>query len=233
MEKTKLVALALVTLLSVGLCSGQVQNKEGNGGNTTENNAVEWVDLGLPSGLKWANCNLGATKPEEYGDYYAWGETAPKSVYDWSTYAWGHEANQLTKYCSQSAQGYKGFTDSLTTLLPGDDVATMNLGEGVHIPTEAEWKELIDYTISELTTLNGVYGCNFTGSNGNSIFLPAAGNRNESGLYGAGDSGNGFYWTSSTDVISGYAKGGVFFFTGFVGVGGTNRAGGHTVRAVR
>ena len=155
----------------------------------------DWVDLDLPSGLLWATRNVGATSPEEYGDYFAWGETQTKeSYYNWSTYRYSNgDYDQLTKYCNNSAYGYNGFTDGLTTLQPGDDAATANYGG--RTPTQAEWQELIDNTTSQWTTINGVNGRCFTGSNGNSLFLPAAGSRWGSSLYDGG--GFNYYWSSS------------------------------------
>ena len=77
----------------------------------------EWVDLGLPSGTLWATCNIGANAPEEYGDYFAWGETEPKDCYNWSTYKWCNgDYDRLTKYCTESDYGYNGFTDGKTEL---------------------------------------------------------------------------------------------------------------------
>lgn len=167
-----------------------VANFTSNSGNHA------YVDLGLPSGLLWATCNVGADNPEDYGDYFAWGETQPKSVYNWSTYQYcmGSE-NTLTKYCNNASYGYNGFTDNLTLLELGDDAATVNWGGNWHMPTEAEWEELRNNTTVTWTPQNGVNGCRFTASNGNSIFLPAAGYRYESGLIGAGS--NGHYWSSS------------------------------------
>ena len=162
----------------------------GTGGGTGTETA-EWVDLGLPSGLLWATCNLGASSPEEYGDYYAWGETTTKEVYDWSTY----------KYCTVDAEGgfpmltkYNtssdyGTPDNLTTLEAMDDAAAQKLGSGARMPTKVEWEELINNTIAEWTTQNGVNGRKFTASNGKSLFLPAAGYRWDGELYYAGSSG--------------------------------------------
>ena len=80
-------------------------------------NGHEYVDLGLPSGLLWATCNVGATKPEERGDYFAWGETTPKETYSWDNYKWCKgTGTTFTKYCSKSESGFEGFTDELTTL---------------------------------------------------------------------------------------------------------------------
>ena len=102
-----------------------------------------WVDLGLPSGTLWATCNVGANAPEEYGDYFAWGETQSKDYYYWDTYQYcmGSSAT-MTKYCNKSNYGYNGFTDNLTTLLPEDDAATANWGTDWRMPTRDEWDEL-------------------------------------------------------------------------------------------
>ena len=158
-----------------------------------------YVDLGLPSGLLWATCNVGADNPEDYGDYFAWGETQPKDTYNWSTYQYCNGSyNTLTKYCSNSSFGYHGFTDDLTTLLPEDDAATANWGSHWRMPTEEEWQELYRNTTNTWTTQNGVNGRLFTASNGNSLFLPAAGYRTDSSLYLAGS--YGYYWSSSLDT---------------------------------
>ena len=155
-----------------------------------------YIDLGLPSGLLWATCNVGADNPEEYGDYFAWGETTTKDTYNWSTYQYCMGSNvTLTKYCSNSHYGYNGFTDNLTTLLPWDDAATANWGGNWRMPTEEEWEELYLNTTSIWTIQRGVNGRLFTASNGNSLFLPAAGCRSGSSLLDAGDWG--YYWSSS------------------------------------
>ena len=160
----------------------------------------EYVDLGLPSGTLWATCNVGANAPEEYGDYFAWGETQPKDYYDWSTYQYCNGSqNTLTKYCNVSSYGYNNFTDELTTLLPEDDAATTNWGSAWRMPTKGEWQELYNNTTVTWTVQDDVYGCLFTALNGNSIFLPAAGCRVESNLNYAAN--NGFYWSSSMGIL--------------------------------
>jgi hypothetical protein len=160
-----------------------------------------YVDLGLPSGLLWATCNVGADNPEDYGDYFAWGETTPKSTYDYSTYQYCNGSSKtMTKYCSNSSYGYNGFTDNLTTLLPEDDAATANWGNDWRMPTKEEFQELYNNTTVTWTTQNGVNGRLFTASNGNSLFLPAAGYRFGSSLYDAGSSGR--FWSSSLDTGS-------------------------------
>ena len=185
----------------------------------------DWVDLDLPSGLLWATRNVGATSPEEYGDYFAWGETRPNQPISWDTYRYGYY-DQLTKYCNDSSYGLNGFTDGLTTLQPGDDAATANYGG--RTPTKEEWQELIDNTTSQRTTINGVNGRCLTGSNGNSLFLPAAGR-----LFSS-DGSDGYYWSSSlcTDYPR-YAR--YFFFYSDIQrvYSYGDRSDGYTVRAVR
>jgi hypothetical protein len=155
-----------------------------------------YVDLGLPSGTLWATCNVGADSPEDYGDYFAWGETQPKSDYSWSTYQYCMgSSTKLTKYCDNASYGYNGFTDNLTTLQPSDDAATAQWGSGWRMPTIEEWRELRDNTTHVWTSQNGVGGRLFTATNGNSLFLPAAGSRDGTNLDHAGWSGS--YWARS------------------------------------
>ena len=155
-----------------------------------------FVDLGLPSGLLWATYNVGADTPEGYGDYFAWGETTTKDTYYWSTYQHcnGSE-NTLTKYCQNSSYGNNGFTDDLTTLEPSDDAAAANWGNGWRMPTKAEFEELKNNTNVTWETQNGVNGRLFTATNGNSLFLPAAGYRYGSNLSSVGSLCH--YWSSS------------------------------------
>ena len=149
--------------------------------------AHSFVDLGLPSGTLWANCNVGANSPEENGDYFAWGETLPKNKYGWDTYSHcDFYAMSGDFYISK----YMFFPDTLTTLVPIDDAATNNLGNDSRIPTQEEWQELMDNCTSVWTTQNGVEGTCFTGPNGNSIFLPGAGTN-------LIHYGRGYYWSSS------------------------------------
>lgn len=160
---------------------------------TNKENGYEYVDLGLS--VKWATCNVGATKPEESGDYFAWGETQPKSTtYNWSTYKWCNaSSNPQTKYCTNS---YYGTVDNKTQLELSDDAARANWGGSWRMPTDAELTELRENCTWTWTTQNGVNGYKVTSKkNGNSIFLPAAGYRGGSSLYNAGS--NGYYWSSS------------------------------------
>lgn len=196
-----------------------------NGGGLT---AAGWVDLGLPSGLLWATCNLGATSPEGYGDYYAWGETATKDVYGWSTYKYCN-GTTMTKYCNNSSYGYNGFTDNLTTLEAMDDAAAQKLGAGARMPTAAEWRELIYNTTAEWTQVNGVDGRKFTAANGKSLFLPAAGYRYGSELYIANSIGD--YWSSS--LYGSYPGNAWGFNLGDQSVTNRSRCYGQSVRPVR
>ena len=191
----------------------------------------EAIDLGLPSGLKWASFNLGASKPEEYGDYYAWGETDPKNDYSWSTYKWCKgSSTTMTKYCSNSSYGYNGFTDKKTVLDAEDDAAHVNLGGNWRMPTDADWTELRTKCTWTWTTRNGVNGRLVTGSNGNSIFLPAAGYRYGTNLGDAGTCGG--YWSSSLDVDRTYRAWSVYFDSGDVYRYNDNRYYGQSVRPV-
>ena len=153
----------------------------------------EAIDLGLPSGIKWASFNVGATKPEEYGGYYAWGETEEKEDYGWETYKWcnGSE-NTMTKYCTDSSYGT---VDNKTVLDPEDDVAHVKWGGDWRMPTTEEQEELRNECTWEWTALNGVNGYRVTGPNGNSIFLPAAGYRYGTVVDNRG--GSGYYWSGS------------------------------------
>ena len=178
------------------------------------------VDMGLPSGLRWAQVNLGAASPEGFGDYYAWGETEIKSDYSWATYKWG--SDPISKYCT---------VDGLTVLESEDDAAHVRLGGSWRMPTEAEFTELIDNCECVWTTQNGVRGRKFTSrKNGKSIFLPAAGYRYSGGRDGAGSYGH--YWSSSLDTdypLSAYSMG---FSSGGVYPDDNGRYNGRSVRPV-
>jgi len=147
----------------------------------------EWVDLGLPSGTLWAKCNVGAKLPEGSGNYFAWGETKPKSNYSWSTYAYCKgKANRLTKYCTNGNYGNDGFTDGLTELLPEDDAATANWGEKWQTPDSAQLAELFDSnnTRTNWENRNGRWGWLVVSRhNCKSIFMPLCGFRADGDYY--------------------------------------------------
>ena len=208
------------------------------GGGTTPGggetpSTMEYVDLGLPSGLKWAKCNLGASKPSDYGDYYAWGETAPKEDYDWATYKWMQAGQSDSKYITKytiadgetegiwydSSGAFIG--DNKTALDAADDAATANLGSPWRMPTTGEIQELIDKCTWAWTKQDGVDGYQVDGPNGNAIFLPAAGYNDGSVLEEAGSRGH--YWSSSLSASgSDYAlsfrfssSGGIDYYSNF------------------
>ena len=151
----------------------------------------EWVDLGLPSGTLWATKNIGSNSPEDYGDYFAWGETTPKQTYDWNTYKWCDGSKDvLTKYNTDSGCGV---VDNLTELAPADDAATVNWGPSWRMPSAEQMNELQTECDWQWTSWNGVNGYLVTSKhNGNSLFLPATGCRYEASVYGAGTDGT--YW---------------------------------------
>ena len=160
----------------------------------------EYVDLGLPSGLKWAKCNVGATSETDYGDYFMWGSTEPNTADEcnWTTYKHcnGSES-KLTKYNNLTSFGT---VDNITTLESVDDAATQIMGSDWRMPTKDEIQELIDNTDSEwIEDFNGtgVNGRKFTSKADTSkyIFIPAAGVREDSSSFMQGFNGN--VWSSS------------------------------------
>ncbi len=180
----------------------------------------EAIDLGLS--VKWASMNLGATSPEGYGDYFAWGETLSKNTYNYSTYKWCQGAkNTLIKYCCDPEYGV---VDNLMILESADDAATANWGSSWRTPTIEELRELNTLCVWTWTTQNGVNGYKVTGTNGNSIFLPASGSINYQGNYvkatNVGTSGSiwssTLYSNNNNAYVISYSKSlyGAHFFTG-------------------
>lgn len=150
-----------------------------------------YVDLGLS--VKWATCNVGANKPEEPGDYFAWGETLPKDYYNWSNYKWcAGDYDELTKYCDKDSYG---IVDKIYVLQLSDDAARVNWGGNWRMPLKSELDELYNSCTWESTTQNGTAGYLVTGKNGNSIFLPKAGRKDEGSLTDLG--AYGYYWSST------------------------------------
>ena len=235
----KIVAAIRVVMVSAMSCS-KPDGPNDNGNEVSGNASLivshvhEWVDLGLPSGTLWAACNVGADAPEDFGDYFAWGETMPKSIYNWNEYKYGDFIDnryEFTKYCPDSLFGLNGFVDSLIVLELCDDAARVNWGADWRMPTGEEWEELFNKTTFEWTDLNGVKGWCFTGFNGNSIFLPSAG-------YWWGDTfnsnGGSIYWSSTLNTT--YPNRAWSFYSNsdnFHLCGSNERNNGHVVRAVR
>ena len=188
----------------------------------------EWVDLGLPSGTLWATCNVGANSPEEYGDHFAWGETAPKETYSWQTYKWC-EDGFLTKYC---IDGRYGTIDNKIELDPEDDAAYVNWGPSWRMPTVEQLTELYDNCTQQWTAMNGVKGILVTGPNGNTMFLLAAGFNWANTNTGEGTSGDCWsreLYTPDDD----FACKLMYHYEGWRASAKSSRPFGSSVRAVR
>jgi hypothetical protein len=187
-----------------------------------EINGHEYVDLGLPSGILWATCNIGANSPEEYGDYFAWGEVEPKEEYTKNNYKyWDTDNNCHTKYNS---------TDNKIILDIQDDAANINWGDVWRMPTVEEFQELLDNCTWSKTTKNGISGYAVINSNGDNIFLPFAGchstNLVDSSYYG-------FYYNNSLDVNNlNLAYDCFLYFTNNKGIGCSERQIGLSIRPV-
>jgi hypothetical protein len=183
-----------------------------------------YVDLGLPSGLKWATCNVGASSPEEYGNYYAWGETTTKSEYT--------EENSATHGLTISQLQSQGYIDSEGNLTAQHDAATANWGGDWRMPTKEQMEELVEHCKWEWTQVNGVNGAKVIGPNGSCIFLPAAGIRSGSSLNVEGSYGR--YCSSTpydTNLDDGYAYY-LGFYSGNHSMYFSNRDVGRSVRSV-
>ena len=224
--KTKLVALAAVAIIACLATASCTKDS-----SYYMQQRMEWVDLDLPSGLLWAASNVGATAPEGHGDYFAWGETEIKSSYYWRTYKYSNSGGDLSKYCSRSLYGQFHFTDTLTILEPGDDAAVEHIGRGARTPKKEEWKELLDNTNVTWTTENGVNGLLFSATNGNSLFLPAAGLCHGETFDNEGIEGN--YWSSSLETSYPDAAWGLTFDSERQDINSTRRYKGLPVRAVK
>ena len=189
---------------------------------------IDAVDLGLPSGTLWADRNVGADSPEDYGDYFAWGETSTKNTYDWDTYKWcrGSEYT-MTKYSTDS---FYGTVDNKTVLDLKDDAAYINMGKKWRMPTDDEQEELKSKCTWTWTSQNGAEGYKVTGPNGNSIFLPAAGYRYDSSLGNAGS--YGYYWSASLYESHPNRARYLYFYSSDHYTYYGHRYNGYTVRAV-
>ena len=186
-------------------------------------NGHEYVDLGLPSGLKWATCNVGAETPEAYGNYYAWGETSTKSSYS--------SSNSATYELSYSQLRSQGYIDSEGNLTAQYDAATANWGGDWRMPTYSEQEELLNNCTWTWTTQNGVNGYKVTSKvNSNYIFLPAAGYRYGSSLGSAG--GSGYFWSSTPSESNGYGAYGLGFDSDLHCMSYSHRSNGLSVRPV-
>ena len=194
-------------------------------------NGHEFVDLGLPSGTKWATCNVGATTPEGFGDYFAWGETEPNTIYDWTTYKYcDGSGSRITKYAT--GYSYSNAPDGLTELEMTDDAAYINWGGSWRIPTEEEMTELINNCNWTWVTQNGISGYKVTSTvNGNSIFLPAT---NAIGDGYVSNQEYAYYWTNSIRSIVNNSANALYYINAYPpsSTGNLTRCSGASVRAV-
>ncbi|MBO7133570.1 MAG: hypothetical protein J6W06_05400 [Bacteroidales bacterium] len=202
MKKPRFLIFAVITLAGMLAISGFSNDAFGQSGTL---NGHEYVDLGLPSGTKWATCNVGATSPKEYGDYFAWGETKPKNTYTEETYMY--------------------FSDP-ATLPSSADAATANWGAGWRMPTKVEWEEL--KSKCKWTWMSNGY--KVVGPNGNGVFLPAAGIHPGRELTYTAIIGN--YWSSSLYADNSGSACSLYFYSGIYDMFNYNRYYGLSVRPV-
>ena len=222
-----LVAI-FISAFTFGSCS-----KDDDDEKNSKSGGHEYVDLGLPSGTLWATCNIGASQPEEYGDYFAWGEAKTKETYDLSSYKlWSGSTSTITKYCT--SYNY-GMIDNRIELVPEDDAANVNWGSSWCMPTIDQLKELYcsDYTTTKWTILNGVNGRLITSKkNGKTLFLPAAGFRRNGSLVDEGF--HGCYWSRSLKTGNClFAYYWSFHSSSFIDWDDSSRYSGFSVRPVR
>lgn len=230
----KYLHFVLLSLLCMQTVSAQSVVRSNNlKQNAGSHGDHDYVDLGLPSGTLWATCNVGATRPEDYGDYFAWGETrgykSGKSDFSWSTYKWCNGAyDKLTKYCTSSSYGT---VDNRSELSLDDDAAYVNWGSGWRMPSYDQQTELREKCRWTWTSRNGVNGYEVKGPNGNSLFLPAAGYRNGASLGSAGTYGS--YWSRTLYSDGPNGAYSLYFNSGSVSGYYFSRYYGHGVRPVR
>lgn len=203
-------------------------------GSQNDSSIDKWIDLGLPSGLLWASTNVGAEKPEDFGLYFAWGETegysgvTDEKDFYWSDYKLcGGSSSTLTKYNDNSSYGT---VDTLTTLEQVDDAAYVS-DKTCRMPTKADFEELTANTTSTWETLNGVNGRRFTSTNGNSIFVPAAGFCYNGSVNDVGSFG--FLWSSFLHESDSRFAWGLYFVSDDMNVNYDSRFNGFSVRAVK
>lgn len=199
--------------------------QEGQDSDEQDKDEHEWVDLGLPSGTLWATCNIGANSPEDFGDYFAWGETKTKYYYDWETYfdSENGSINKFRKYNKES---------NLSTLELDDDAAYVNWGKNWRIPSSAQYSELRNKCIWTWIKKNNVNGYEVKSKfNGESIFLPAAGMKSGSTtMFGSGDYWlNGIYYSTNSNTAQCVS----FYSSDISNNTSTARCQGFTIRPVR
>lgn len=243
-EFRRMKRLFTIVIMALSLLFACTPENNNNGGTKESTIPAGAVDLGIVMTrtdgitykLYWAQSNLSTSglcaSPEDYGDYYAWGETEPKENYSWSTYKWCNgSSSTLTKYNNSSSYGT---VDNKMVLESSDDVASVKLGGKWRMPTDAEWTELrtkCKWTWTDNYNGTGVAGRIVSATNGNSIFLPAAGYRHETSLDNAGSVG--IYWSASlfyTDLP--FNAWNVGFWPVYVDRSCSSRCDGRSVRPV-
>ncbi len=232
MKNFKFLAALCCMLAVFTACEKNEPNDNGVGSVSAATGTEKghgYVNLGLPSGTKWATCNVGATTPEEYGNYYAWGEITTKESYGKSNYKWStgpyyltSDYYTITKYNTDDRYGT---VDNKIVLDLEDDAAHVNWGGAWRMPSYEDWKELFENSTWTWTTLNGIEGYIVKSKiNNKSIFLPAAGYSSYDGYYG-------MYLSSSLE--SPYNAWHVYFCSDGVYWGGDFRYRAYSVRPVR
>ncbi len=227
MKRIKFFAVACCAAALLAACdTSNEPNANQSNDHDTSKDVKTAVDLGLS--VQWATCNVGATKPQEYGNYYAWGETERRDNYGWDYYKYGFNRNSLTKY--PAAPNFKVDT-VLTTLEAMDDAATANWGSEWRMPTAEEWQELFDNCTRDWKEVDNIKGYELKSKiNGNTIFLPAAGYRSADSGYSAN---YGYYWSSSLCEATTYGAYSVYFNADFVNLNVYFRVYGYSIRPVK
>lgn len=242
MKRLIYLSLAALMVLSLASCKKDSSVEPSDETEVISVVAPEAVDLGIVVNgktIKWGSFNLGATKPEEYGDYYAWGETEPKEDYSWSTYKFRTSGDtwdnvKFSKYITNDSYGS---VDNITVLQRGeiigeteDDAARKKLHGKWRMPTYADWEALLNQCKCISTMQNGINGRLVTADNGNSIFLPYAGNRHVTSLLVAGT--DGCYWSSSLYTPAPYSAWAMHFNSDNKDMALYDRYDGLTIRPV-
>lgn len=204
----KIFILSALTCLLIGCMNKKASTEEAEGiqlKQETLEDIHDYIDLGLPSGTLWATMNIGASTPEQRGDYFAWGETKPKKEYSWNSYKYSlrdnskffHE-NQQTKYCTQEDAGT---VDNKTELEPTDDAAATNWGSEWRMPSREQWKELCDKCEWKKTTFpDRKQVFRVTGPNGNVLILPCGGNFMGDGVLKITGEAYACYWSRTLNT---------------------------------
>ena len=218
MKKISFILCLLLVVVSLVACSDNDDDSQGGNENVYRPN---FVDLGLPSGLLWADCNIGAKSPYEAGNYYAWGETNVKKDYSLRTYKWWQN-DKMTKYTSEDGR----------KILEGDDDAAIKyLGSFCRMPTVKDFKELKKECTWSWVSVNGMGGFIIKGHNGNTIFLIAAGYHYDKELHGCGE--YSFYWMSDVSTMDYNMARAFIYGKSFTDIGSMyNRFTGMTIRPV-